>query len=149
MKSELVATTFIGGPLCGGAAFTGIVVWSPGGCAFFWVRTGFLLGCASFQWRSWSVGSLLAQVSPGCENLFLREGIRSLQQRDAPNRVPERRIEFKPLLMIPHEKCWRLCYNCANFVCSVTRSTTAERTNVQNDLRLEMALESMWICLCS
>ena len=46
---------------------------------------------------------------------------------------------------------------CANFVCSVTRSTTAEfqhndmmmRTNVQNDLRLEMALESMWICLCS
>ena len=42
--------------------------------------------------------------------------------------------------------------NCANFVCVVTRSTTAEfqhndmmmRTNVQNDLRLEMALE-MWI----
>ena len=41
---------------------------------------------------------------------------------------------------------------CANFVCSVTRSTTAEfqnndmmmRANVQNDLRLEMALE-MWI----
>ena len=42
--------------------------------------------------------------------------------------------------------------NCANFVCVVTRSTTAEfqhndmmmRTNVQNDLRHEMALE-MWI----
>ena len=49
------------------------------------------------------------------------------------------------------------CNYCANFVCSVTRSTTAEfqhndmmmRTSVQNDLRLEMALESMWICLCS
>ena len=47
--------------------------------------------------------------------------------------------------------------NCANFVCVVTRSTTAEfqhndmmmRANVQNDLGLEMALESMWICLCS
>ena len=42
---------------------------------------------------------------------------------------------------------------CASFACSVTRSTTAEfqhndimmKTTVQNDLRLEMALESMWI----
>ena len=41
---------------------------------------------------------------------------------------------------------------CANFACSVTRSTTTEfqhnimmKTTVQNDLRLEMALESMWI----
>ena len=40
---------------------------------------------------------------------------------------------------------------------SLTRSTTAEvqhndqmmRTNVQHDLRHEMALESMWICQCS
>ena len=45
---------------------------------------------------------------------------------------------------------------CASFACSVTRSTTTEfqhndimmKTTVQNDLRLEMALESMWI-LCS
>ena len=42
---------------------------------------------------------------------------------------------------------------CASFSCSVTRSTTTEfqhndimmKTTVQNDLRLEMALESMWI----
>ena len=45
---------------------------------------------------------------------------------------------------------------CASFACSVTRSTTTEfqhndimmKTSVQNDLRLEMALESMWI-VCS
>ena len=44
---------------------------------------------------------------------------------------------------------------CANFVCVVTRSTTAEfqhndmmmRTNVQNDLRLEMALEMWIVCI--
>ena len=43
--------------------------------------------------------------------------------------------------------------DCASFACSVTRSTTTEfqhndiimKTTVQNDLRLEMALESMWI----
>ena len=42
---------------------------------------------------------------------------------------------------------------CASFACSVTRSKTTEfqhndimmKTTVQNDLRLEMALESMWI----
>ena len=42
---------------------------------------------------------------------------------------------------------------CASFDCSLTRCTTAEfqhndimmKTTVQNDLRLEMALESMWI----
>ena len=46
----------------------------------------------------------------------------------------------------------QLRYHAQIFVCVVTRSTTAEvqhndmmmRTNVQNDLRLEMALE-MWI----
>ena len=45
------------------------------------------------------------------------------------------------------------CNYCASFACSVTRSTTTEfqhndimmKTTVQNDLRLEMALESMWI----
>ena len=43
--------------------------------------------------------------------------------------------------------------NCTSFACSVTRSTTTEfqhndimmKTTVQNDLRLGMALESMWI----
>ena len=42
---------------------------------------------------------------------------------------------------------------CASFACSVTRSTTTEfqhndimmKTTGQNDWRLEMALESMWI----
>ena len=46
-----------------------------------------------------------------------------------------------------------LQHYCASFACSVTRSTTTEfqhndimmKTTVQNDLRLEMALESMWI----
>ena len=44
-------------------------------------------------------------------------------------------------------------HDCASFACSVTRSTTVEfqhndimmKTTVQNDLRHEMALESMWI----
>ena len=54
--------------------------------------------------------------------------------------------------VVPLEQILWQDYYCANFVCVVTRSTTAEfqhndmimKTNVQNDLRLEMALE-MWI----
>ena len=46
-----------------------------------------------------------------------------------------------------------IVHYCESFACSVTRSTTTEfqhndimmKTTVQNDLRLEMALESMWI----
>ena len=48
---------------------------------------------------------------------------------------------------------WLILDYCASFACSVTRSTTTEfqhhdimmKTTVQNDLRLEMALESVWI----
>ena len=91
-----------GGPLCELLISLGVLLCeqmtcfllSRGGCTLLDSCMGFSWVCFFSQWESWSVFPLLAQVSPGCENLFHNEErALLLQQRIAQNRVSESGID--------------------------------------------------------
>ena len=81
-------------------------LFSLGGCTFGLVSVGVPVAVHLFNRDSNPFIHCSRRVLPGCENLLDKEECAlPLQQRIAPHRVFEWRIDFFHLLMSTHEKC--------------------------------------------